>query len=115
MNQRLKQHKAFFTEFEMGALELICTRIGKKPEDLSRDQIADLLCHSYSLPYNARVDIDRCLAGLKLAAMMLRTFRRYEIEAHLSNPAFVTAVASIAAKLADEMNDLANLLMQSPR
>lgn len=104
--RRLEKHLSYFSEFEMAALEPVCLRIGRRPEELTRQHIESLLCISYSLPHEFRGDQDRCLSAISLAEGTVSTFSRYEIGLHLADRHFVADARVRVARLKRAVDEL---------
>lgn len=99
MSKSLKQHKFehLFNEFELKALEPLCTRLGKSLGDFSRGALKDHLAVCYNLPASARSDSSRSIAAIELAIQILGTVQRHEIGLHSADPLFVRDVGRLLA------------------
>ena len=91
-------------EHELKALASILIRTGRVGEKLSKAQVNDMLSLGYNLPHWHRSDPAKTIAGVVVSGQMLSTVHRFEIELHLSDPAFRDEIHRAANGVQDELN-----------
>lgn len=109
------QHKFHFTTYELEALKPVLVRLGKERQSMTRGQIEDLLLLSYSLPAKYRAESERSVAAIAIAASLLSTVRRHEIERHLGDSTFVAAANHALDVVQDEVDRQRAMLAKGPR
>lgn len=101
---RNAQHQVRFTVYELEALKPVLVRLGKGLGTLTQGHIEDLLSLSYSLPYKHRADPDKSVAAIVIAASLLSTVRRHEIQRHIGDSTFVAAISRALDVAQDEID-----------
>jgi hypothetical protein len=101
---RNAQHQIRFTVYELEALKPVLVRLGKDLGTLTRGHIEDLLLLSYSLPSKHRADPDKSVAAIVIAASLLSTVRRHEIQRHMDDSTFIAAVSCALDVAQDEID-----------
>jgi len=110
-----ERHRHYFNEFELKEIDILCLRLGKALDELSRKELTVLLAIYYNHSHEARECPDSCFAGLTLGRHLLSTVRRYEIERHLANPRFVLAAGGELLKLENELKGIRQVLTSNRR